>query len=96
VKIRDLILHGAGAIIGVILGIIGFLKLYLPLKEGMGLGTMAAQGVGGEGQIVPMERLIPLYQMGGSAIDLIVLIAFAIAGIYLVLGILRAVRGPVS
>jgi hypothetical protein len=96
VKISDLILHGAGIIIGIILGIIGFLKLYLPLKESMGLGTFATQGLGEEGQIVPMERLIPLYQMGGSAIDLIVLIAFAIAGIYLVLGILRAVRCPAT
>jgi len=92
VKIIDFISHGAGAIVGVILGIAGFLKLYLPLKAGLGLDIAASQGLSGEGPIVPMKNLVPLYTTAGGAIDLIVFLAFIIAGIYVVSGILQALR----
>jgi hypothetical protein len=92
-KIIDLIASGAGAVIGLILGVAGYLKLYLPLKTGLGLGQVGSQGSGGEGPIVPASSLLPFYRVAGTAIDLIVLLAFAIAGIALVLGILRALRG---
>jgi hypothetical protein len=91
-KIIDLIAHGAGAVIGVILGIVGFLKLYLPLKAGLGLDIAASQGMSGEGPIVPMKNLVPLYTTAGGAIDLIVLLAFIIAGIYGIFGILQALK----
>jgi hypothetical protein len=92
VKIIDFISHGTGAIVGVILGIAGFLKLYLPLKAGLGLDIAASQGLNGEGPIVPMKNLVPLYIAAGGAIDLIVLLAFIIAGIYVIFGILQALR----
>ena len=90
-KVIELIVHGAGAIIGVFLGIVLFLKGYLPMKAGLGL-DLASQGVSGEGPIVPMKVFTPLYVTAGGAIDLIVLLAFVIAGIYGVLGILNAFR----
>ena len=92
VKIIDLIAYGVGAIIGVILGIAGFLKLYLPLKAALGLDIAASQGMSGEGPIVPMKNLIPVYTTAGGAIDLIVLLGFIIAGIYGILGILQVLR----
>ncbi len=92
VKIIELIAYGAGAIIGVILGIAGFLKLYLPLRAGLGLDITASQDFMGEGPIVPMKNLLPLYITAGSIIDLMVLLAFIIAGIYVVIGILKALR----
>jgi len=92
VKILDLIAYGAGAVIGVILGIAGFLKLYLPLKAGLGLDIAASQGLSEVGPIVPMKSFVPLYTTAGGAIDLIVLLAFIIAGIYGILGILKALR----
>lgn len=92
VKILDLVAHGVGAIIGVILGTAGFLKLYLPLKAGLGLDIAATQGLSGEGPIVPMKNFVPIYLTAGGIIDLIVLLAFIIAGIYLIFGILQALR----
>jgi hypothetical protein len=92
VKIIELIAHGVGAIIGVLLGIAGFLKIYLPLKAGLGLDFAASQGLSGEGPIVPMKNLVPLYITAGAVIDLIVLLAFIIAGIYGIFGILQVIR----
>jgi hypothetical protein len=92
-RVMDLLARGAGVIIGIILGIAGFLYLYLPLKANLGLGIAGSQGPGGEGPIVPMGRLIPFYLLAGGAIDLIVLLAFAIAGAYVVLGILGSPKG---
>lgn len=90
VKIGELLVYIAGAIIGVVLGTVAFLKLYLPLKAWLGFDIAASQALTGEGPIVPMERLVPLYSIAGGAIDLLVLLAFIIAGIYGVVGILRA------
>jgi hypothetical protein len=92
VKIIELIAHGVGAIIGVLLGIAGFLKLYLPLKAVLGLDFAASQGMSGEGPIVRMKNLVPLYITAGAAIDLIVLLAFIIACIYGIFGVLRTLR----
>jgi hypothetical protein len=92
-KILDVIATGAGAVIGIVLGVAGYLKLYLPLKASLGLGQLGSQGSGGEGPIVPTGSILPYYRMAGTAIDLIVLLAFAIAGVALILGILRALRG---
>jgi hypothetical protein len=89
-KVIDLLAHGAGVVIGAILGIMGFLYLYLPLKANLGLGMAGSQGLGGEGPIVPTAHLVPFYLLAGGAIDLIVLLAFIIAGAYVILGILRA------
>jgi hypothetical protein len=92
VKVKELIAHGIGGIIGVVLGIAGFLKLYLPLKAGLGLDFAASQASNGEGPIVPMKTFVPLYLTAGAAIDLIVLLAFIIAGICGIFGILQALR----
>jgi hypothetical protein len=92
VKIIEVIGYGIGAVIGVLLGILGFLKLYIPLKAGLGLDFVAFPGLDGEGPIVPMKTFVPLYLTAGTAIDLIVLLAFVIAGIYGISGILRALR----
>jgi len=92
VKILELATDGVGAIIGIVLGIAGFLKLYLPLKAGLGVDMATSQGLGGEGLIVPMKNLLPVYTTAGGVIDLIVLLAFIIAGIYVIFGILQALR----
>jgi hypothetical protein len=92
VKILELIAYGIGAVIGVILGVAGFLKLYLPLKTGLGLGSLASQGLSSEGPIVPMKNLVPVYTMAGGIIDFIVLLAFIVAGIYGMFGILQTMR----
>jgi hypothetical protein len=91
-KIIELIGHGVGVIIGIILGMAGFLKLYLPLKAGLGLDFTASQGLSEEGPIVPMKNLVPLYTTAGGAIDFIVLLAFIIAGVYGIFSILQALR----
>jgi hypothetical protein len=39
-----------------------------------------------------MKSFVPLYTTAGGAIDLMVLLAFIIAGIYVILGILRAAK----
>jgi hypothetical protein len=92
VKIVEFVAYGAGAIIGVLLGVAGFLKFYLPLKAGLGLDIAASQDLSGVGSIVPMENLVPLYTMAGTIIDLIVLLAFIIAGMYGIFGIIQALR----
>ena len=91
-KIGELIAHGLGAILGVFAGMAVYLKLYLPLKAGLGLDIVASQGSTGEGPIVPMKSLVPFYSAAGGAIDLLVLLAFIIAGIYGVLGIMQVFR----
>jgi hypothetical protein len=90
-RVIDMIAQGAGAVVGAILGYLGFVKLYLPLKMNLGLG-MAGPGSGGEGPIVPAGHILPFYLMAGGAIDLIVLLAFIIAGASIILGILRSMR----
>ncbi|MDD1666356.1 MAG: hypothetical protein LUQ23_02325 [Methanomicrobiales archaeon] len=91
-KIGELMAYGFGAVLGILLGLAGFLRLYLPLKAGLGLGSAAVEGLGGEGPIVPMETLLPIYATAGGLIDLIVLLTFLIGGMYGVLGILQALR----
>ncbi|HVP24965.1 MAG TPA: hypothetical protein VMS81_03195 [Methanomicrobiales archaeon] len=91
-KVIEVIGHGIGAIIGVLLGIAGFLKLYLPLKASLGLDFSASRDLTGEGPIIPMRTFVPIYLTAGTAIDLIVLLAFVIAGIYGISGIIRALR----
>jgi len=92
VKVLDLITFGFGALIGIVLGIVAFLKGYLPLKAGLGLDVAASQASIGDGPIVPMKNLVPVYFAAGDIIDLIVLLAFALAGAYVVVGVLRALR----
>lgn len=91
-KVIGLLARGAGAVIGAILGIAGFLYLYLPLRANLGLGMAGSQGSGAEGPIVSTGRLVPFYLLAGGAIDLIVLLAFAIAGAYVILAILGPPR----
>ena len=91
-KVLDFISYGVGAIIGIILGVTAFLKLYLPLKAGLGLDIAASQSTMADGPIVPMKNLVPVYTMAGGIIDFIVLVAFVVAGIYLVIGILQVFR----
>jgi hypothetical protein len=59
---------------------VAFLKVYLPLKAGLGLDVAASQASIGDGPIVPMKNLVPIYSVAGGIIDLIVLLAFALAG----------------
>jgi hypothetical protein len=76
-KVRHLPLAGAAIVAGAVGGYLAYRIVYLPLTEGM--------------DIIFQGPLQAPYLMAGRAIDLLVLLAFVIAGVIAATAVVRAV-----
>jgi hypothetical protein len=76
-KVLHLPIVGAGIVVGAVGGYLAYRELYLPATSGLG---MSFEG--------PLQGP---YVMAGHAIDLLVLVAFVIAGVIAAIAVVRAV-----